>query len=142
MMTSSWMGSDFTNDDLVNEFTLVDDYEFELIRPEGAQDDLFYLQARPKEGVPVVWSSVLIVVRKADLIPVLEKYLDDNGKLIRTMTFTDIRNFDGRNIPAVMELVPADKKDHRTILRYKNLEFDRGVDESIMTLRNLRSFNE
>lgn len=142
MMTSSWMGSDFTNDDLVNEFTLVDDYEFELIRPEGAQDDLFYLQARPKEGVPVVWSSVLIVVRKADLIPVLEKYLDDNGKLIRTMKFTDIRNFDGRNIPAVMELVPADKKNHRTILRYKKLEFDRGVDESIMTLRNLRSFNE
>ncbi len=142
MMMSSWMGSDFTNDDIVNEFTLVDDYVFRLVRPESARDDLLYLEAKPKEGVPVVWSRQLIVVRKVDLIPVWESYFDDEDRLFRKMSYSDIRDFDGRRIPAVMELIPTDKENHRTVLRYKTVRFDRGVDESIMTLRSLRSFSE
>lgn len=140
MMMSSWMGSDFTNDDLVREFTLVKDFDFRLVRPEEAQNDLLYLEAKPKEGVPVVWSRILAAVRTADLIPVWEEYYDDRNTLIRRIDFSEVRKFGNREVPATLTLVPANKKGHKTVLRYKIIEFDRAVDDSIMTLRNLRSF--
>ena len=140
MMMSSWMGSDFTNDDLVREFTLMKDFDFKLVRPEGAQDDLLYLEARPKEGVPVVWSRILAAVRAADLIPVWEEYYDDRDARMRRMDFSDLRKFGSREVPATLTLVPANKKGNKTVLRYKVIQFDPGVDDSIMTLRNLRTF--
>jgi outer membrane lipoprotein-sorting protein len=141
MMMSSWMGSDFTNDDLVREFTLIRDFDFRLVRPDGAQNDLLYLEAKPKEGVPVVWSRILAAVRAADLIPVWEQYFDDKDRLIRRLDFTDVSRFGSREVPATLTLLPANKKGHKTVLRYKIIEFDRPVDDSIMTLRNLRSFD-
>ena len=140
MMMSSWMGSDFTNDDLVKEYTLVKDFDFRLVRPGGAREDLLYLEARPKPGVPVVWSRVLLAVRAADLIPVWEEYFDDRDTRMRRMEFSDIRKFGDRQVPAAMSLVPANKPGNRTVLRYKILRFDEPVDDSIMTLRNLRTF--
>jgi hypothetical protein len=141
MMMSSWMGSDFTNDDLVHEFTLVDDFDFSLVRPEGAREDLLYLEARPKPGVPVVWSRIVAAVRASDLIPVWEQYFDDRSQPIRRMEFSDVKKFGNREIPATLTLVPANKKGQKTVLRYKIIEFDRPVDAGIMTLRNLRSHN-
>lgn len=141
MMMSSWMGSDFTNDDLVREFTFVKDYEFDLVRPEDAQDSMWYLEARPKEGVPVVWARVLVAVRKSDLLPVWERYYGEKNDLIRRMDFSAIKKFGKREVPSVLELVPANKKGHKTILRYKSIEFDAAVADGVMTLRNLRSGN-
>ena len=140
MMMTSWMGSDFTNDDLVREFTLVKDYDFKLIRPDQALPDMLYVQAIPKKGVPVVWSRVLIAVREPDLIPVWEEYYDEKDMLVRRMDFSDIRVFGKRTVPATLTLVPANKAGQKTVLRYSEIEFDRKVDDSIMTLRNLRSF--
>jgi outer membrane lipoprotein-sorting protein len=140
MMMTSWMGSDFTNDDLVREFTLVKDYDFKLIRPDQALPDMLYVQAIPKKAVPVVWSRVLIAVREPDLIPVWEEYYDEKDMLVRRMDFSDIRVFGKRTVPATLTLVPANKAGHKTVLRYSEIEFDRKVDDSIMTLRNLRSF--
>ncbi len=142
MMMSSWMGSDFTNDDLVHEFTLVDDFDYRLVRPEEARDDLLYFEARPKAGVPVVWSRILAAVRAVDLVPVWEQYFDDRNHLIRRMDFSDVRRFSNREVPATLTLVPTNKKGQSTVLRYKIIDFDRPVDESIMTLRSLRSFSQ
>jgi outer membrane lipoprotein-sorting protein len=139
MMMSSWMGSDFTNDDLVREFTFVEDYDFQLVRPAGAKEDLLYLEARPKPGVPVVWTRVVIAVRKSDFLPVWEEYYGERDQLFRRIDFSDIRKFGRREVPAVMELVPANKEGHRTMLRYLSIEFDVAVDPEVMTLRHLRS---
>jgi outer membrane lipoprotein-sorting protein len=139
MMMSSWMGSDFTNDDLVREFTFVKDYDFRLIRSAGAHEGLVYLEARPKPGVPVVWTRVVIAVRESSLLPVWEEYYGERGQLFRRIDFSDIRRFGRREVPAVMELVPANKEGHKTILRYKSIEFDAAVDPEVMTMRHLRS---
>ena len=36
MMMGSWMGSDFTNDDLVKESSMLNDYTYQLVKPEDA----------------------------------------------------------------------------------------------------------
>ncbi len=139
MMMGSWMGSDFTNDDLVNEFSYKNDYVYEFQRPENPHEELYYIKCVPKEDLPIVWGRIEMAVRKKDLIPVWEKYFDERGRLIRTLNFKDVRMFGGRRIPAVMELVPVSSEGHLTVLEYISARFDLELNERIFSLRNLRT---
>ena len=141
MMMSSWMGSDFTNDDLVKEFSLFEDYTYELIRPEGAVDSLIYINCIPREDLPVVWGNIVFTVRKEDHLPVEAKYYDEKGELMRVLEYKDIRDFSGRVIPATLEMIPKNKEGHRTVITYKKLEFDVPLEEDVFSQRHLRSGN-
>ena len=139
MMMSSWMGSDLTNDDLVSEFSLLEDFYYKLITPEDGDGDLLYIEAIPKEGLPIVWGKIITAVRRTDYIPVWEKYFDEKGTLLRVIYFKDHREFGHRLIPATMELVPQNKEGQKTIVRYLQMEFDKPIDNNVFSLRNLRS---
>lgn len=141
MMMSSWMGSDFTNDDLVNEFSLLEDYHYEIIHPSDARQDLIYIKCTPRENLPIVWSHITISVRQEDYIPVKEEYYDEKDQLMRIINYKNIKSFDKRKIPSVMELIPQNKEGHKTVLRYLTVEFDISLDKEIFTLRNLHSTN-
>ncbi len=139
MMMSSWMGSDFTNDDLVKEFSLFEDYSYEPITVTDARGDLYYVDCIPREDLPVVWGSIVVACRKSDYLPVWLKYYDEKGELMRVWQYSDIREFDGRKIPATMEIVPQHKKGHKTIMRYLEATFDTPLKKDIFSLRNLRA---
>ena len=139
MMMSSWMGSDFTNNDIVAEYTYLDDFHFKLITLEDPEENLLYVESIPKEGVPIVWGKVITAVRESDYIPVWEKYYDEDGELMRIMNFLEIRDFDGKVIPSVMEVIPANKEGHKTVVRYLEIDFNPDVPDDVFSLRNLRS---
>ena len=139
MMMGSWMGSDFTNDDLVKKFTLLDDYRYEFAHPEDAKPDLLYVALIPKEGLPVVWGKIVAAVRKDDYLPEWDRYYDEKGRLMRVISFREVKRLGGRLIPSVMEVVPQDKKDQKTVLRYLNAQFNIPLPEDVFSLRNLRS---
>ena len=139
MMMGSWMGSHFTNDDLVKESRLVDDYEIE-IEYEGPRDglDVWEFVLVPLPEAPVVWGKIRYQVMKEDLLPTWARYYDESDELVRTMTFSENRVMGSRLVPTVMTVEPADKPDETTVLRYHELEFDTGLDEDFFSLRNLR----
>lgn len=139
MMMGSWMGSHFTNDDLVKESTLVDDYDIE-IRFEGDRDgtEVWELYLTPKPDAPVVWGHIEYQVRKSDLMPLWARYYDEDASLVRTLTFSDFRDLGGRIVPAAMDVRPEDKPTERTSVRYSELEFDVDVDESFFSLQSLK----
>ncbi|MEA1947460.1 MAG: outer membrane lipoprotein-sorting protein [Thermodesulfobacteriota bacterium] len=139
MMMSSWMGSDFKNDDLVKEFSLLEDYKYKVIHPADAKKNLIYIKCVPKKGLPIVWGKVIIIVRNSDYIPVQEKYYDEKGNLMRIMNFREIKEFDGRKIPSIMEMLPQNKEGHKTVLEYIDAEFDVSFERDVFTLRHLRS---
>jgi outer membrane lipoprotein-sorting protein len=138
MMMGSWMGSDFRNDDLVHEFSMVEDYDYIMINPEVPQPDLLYIEFTPKENIPVVWGKIIVAVRKSDYIPVWQKYCDEKGNLMRLMNYKDIKVFSGRKIPSIMEMIPQDKEGHKTVIKYLEATFDSKLDDNIFTLRNLQ----
>jgi outer membrane lipoprotein-sorting protein len=138
MMMGSWMGSDFTNDDLVKESSMTRDYHGSLITPEGAKPEYHYLQLVPKKSTPSVWGRIVLTVRKKDLIPVREQYFDEKGREMRTMELSAIREFDGKRIPSVLEMVPLNKKGHKTVIRYIDMNFTRPLGSNVFTLRNLQ----
>ncbi len=136
MMMSSWMGSDFTNDDLVRESSLLDDYEAEVV---GRSDDPdgWLINLKAKEGTVGLWDRVEYVVSPDGRLPLLAKYYDRKGRLARTMTFSDVREFDGRRIPARLELTPVDKEGYTTVLVYDDLKFGVDLPESMFSLSQL-----
>ena len=141
MMGGSWMGSHFTNDDLVKESRLVDDYEIEIAfegdDPEGVA--VWEFRLTPKPEAPVVWGSIEYRVRQRDYMPLWTKFYDEDGGLARTMEHSAFVEFDGRLVPGVMDMFPADKPGERTTMRYEELEFDVDVERSFFSLRNLQS---
>lgn len=139
MMMASWMGSDFTNDDLVKEYTFLEDYSFDFAEVEDPQEGVVYVKCVPKEGLPIVWGHIISAVRETDYIPLWAKYYDEKGKLMREIQYKDIKKLGNRMIPAVMELVPTHKEGNKTVVRYLEADFDISVGKDIFTLRNLRS---
>ncbi|MBN2408319.1 MAG: outer membrane lipoprotein-sorting protein [Candidatus Aminicenantes bacterium] len=138
MMMSSWMGSDFTNDDLVKEFTFLESYHFELTSLDAPEEGLVYVKCVPKEGLPIVWGHVIIAARRADAMPVWQRFFDEKGNLVREMLFREVKSFGNRRIPSVMELIPQNKEGQKTVLRYLEARFDIELDPDVFTLRNLR----
>jgi outer membrane lipoprotein-sorting protein len=139
MMMGSWMGSDFTNDDLVKESSLFEDYSYKLIEPDSGKRHMYYVNCIPREDLPVVWGNIVIAVSRENHMPVWQKYYDEKGKLMRVMNYSDIRTIGGRMIPTTMEMIPQSKEGHKTVIRYLDVEFDIKLDPETFTLRNLRT---
>ncbi|MBN1150484.1 outer membrane lipoprotein-sorting protein [candidate division WOR-3 bacterium] len=138
MMLSSWMGSDFTNDDLVRESSYIEDYTFQIVKVENPVQGEIYLEMIPKETSAVVWGKIITAVREGDFLPLWQKYYDEDGNFMREMVFTEIVNFGSREIPSTMEIRPLDKPGNSTVVRFIDIEFDTDIDEGIFSLRNLQ----
>lgn len=140
LMMGSWMGSHFTNDDLVKESRLIEDYDVEIAF-EGARDgvQVWEFALTPLPEAPVVWGRIDMQVRKRDRMPTWARYYDERGRLERTVTLGDYRVMGGRLVPARMDVVPADEPAERTTMLYTELEFDVGLTPDFFSLRNLRA---
>lgn len=139
MMGGSWMGSHFTNDDLVKESQLVDDYDIEVVF-DGTRDGTLVWEFRltPKPEAPVVWGHIEFRVRQGDDMPLRARYYDEDGDLSRTLVYSEFRNLGGRTVPTVLDMYPADKPNERTTVRYDELEFDLEIERSFFSLQALR----
>jgi hypothetical protein len=139
MMMGSWMGSHFTNDDLVKESRLIRDYEIEIVY-EGDREgvEVYEFQLIPHPEAPVVWGKILYEVRKQDLMPTWVEYYDEDGELKRTMTFFEYREMGGRLVPARSRMVPQDKPEEYTEMIYHELRFDIPIPEGTFSLSSLR----
>ncbi|MHC1745304.1 MAG: outer membrane lipoprotein-sorting protein [Syntrophobacteraceae bacterium] len=139
MMSASWMGSHFTNDDLVKESRFTQDYTF-AISFEGSRDgqEVVELTCTPKPDAPVVWGKVVVVVRRSDYLPTVVRYHDEGLHLARTMVFSDFKALSGRSIPTLMTLTPSDKPNERTEVSYQEITFDVSLSDDFFSIRNLQ----
>lgn len=137
MMSGSWMGSHITNDDLVKENRLADEFTAEITeRPEGDAGH-WTIELVPKPDAPVVWGKVVVQVRP-DKIPLQVQYYDEKGALVRTMSFEDVKEMDGELMPTRMKFVPADKPGEYTEITYQEVDFDVEIPKSTFTLQALK----
>jgi len=139
MMSASWMGSHFTNNDLVKESRFTEDYTFEK-GFEGAREgvQVIEIDCRPKPEAAVVWGRVTVAVRQHDYLPLESKYYDEDLNLARTMTFSRIQEMAGRTMPTVMTVVPADKPEEKTVVDYEEIAFDLDLSDEVFSLRQLK----
>jgi len=140
MMLQSWMGSDFTNDDMVKESSLEEDYNAAILSKQG---DFATLELIPKPNAAVVWGKIVIDVDLANAVPLKEIFYDDMMQKVRVMTFSKIEQHGSHIIPMVMELQPldADKKQNRTKVIFEKVNFDTKIDPSYFTKQALKRYS-
>ncbi len=139
MMSGSWMGSHFTNDDLVKESTYEDDYDSNITF-EGKRDGktIYEVTSLPKPDAPVVWGKVIMEIEQKTLAPYRARYFDEEGILIRTMTFDQQQKIGERVVPMRMTLQPEDKPEESTVITYQSIEFGVQLEVSFFSLQSLK----
>lgn len=142
MMLQSWNGSDFTNDDLVRESNLADDY-FQEIEGEEEIDGVncWKIELDPKPDAPVVWGKLYYWVRKPDNLPARVDYYDEKGELKRHMVFSEIEKFGNRTIPSKWEMINDEKSGHRTVMKITEMEFDIKISDRKFSFQELERGN-
>ena len=136
MMLSSWMGSDFTNDDVVRDSSYREDYEYELVgRSETPVGWLIRFTAKP--DIVGLWNRFEVVMSEDGRLPLRAEYYDRKDRLSRTITWSEMRDFDGRQLPSHMTMIPEDEEGQQTELIYKAIDFDVDLSPDMFSLSNL-----
>jgi outer membrane lipoprotein-sorting protein len=140
MMSQSWMGTDFTNDDLVKESSVIEDYQHTLSGDTLIRGmECYIVQMIPKPEAAVVWGKIIMCVEKRYFTEVHARFYDEDETLINIMNSYDLKMMGGRMIPARVEMIPVDKKNQRTEIHYKNLVFDKPIDDNFFSLQQLKN---
>ncbi len=139
MMMGSWMGSHFTNDDLVKEARLEDDYDAK-ISFEGKRKDKNIIEFTliPKADAPVVWGKLVLVILSDSLIPIKQVYYDEDMNIVRSILFSKLKLLAGQKRPSVMRVEPADKPDEFTEFIYESLELNIDISDQFFSVSNLK----
>lgn len=139
MMMQNWMGTDFTNDDLVKQSSIVNDYAHFIVGDSTIENLVSYkIELIPNEDAAVVWGKVILFIDKVDYLQMRVEYYDEDGYLINLMNFYDIKEMGGRKIPSRLELIPVENPDKKTVMIYNKIEFDIDIDENYFTTQNMK----
>lgn len=142
MMSQSWMGTDFTNDDLVKESSTVEDYDHTFAGDTVINGrNCYIIKMIPKPEAAVVWGKLIMCIDKLDFIELHARFYDDEGELINTMNASEVKRMDGRLIPTHLEMIPADKKGQKTVLIYSSVVFNKPLPDTFFTLQQIKNLN-
>ncbi len=139
MMLQSWMGSDFTNDDLVKQSSIVVDYTHKLLDREKVREmDCYKIELTPLPDAPVVWGKVIMWVTVSGYDVWMAEYYDEDNKLVNVSNNYDIRRMGDREIPTRLEMIPVNKKGQKTVMHIDEMKFNTGIDESFFSQQNMK----
>ncbi|MEO1451739.1 MAG: outer membrane lipoprotein-sorting protein, partial [Bacteroidota bacterium] len=137
--SQSWMGSDLTNEDLVREVSIVNDYDHKMLGDSTIEGrKCWKLELVPHEDVPVVWGKIHVWVDQQDYLQMLIKYYDEDGYLVNVMTASNIQNMGGRPFTQKMTITPVEEEGHSTILEYQSLKFDGKIPDAFFSVQNMK----
>jgi outer membrane lipoprotein-sorting protein len=143
MMLQSWMGSDFTNDDLVRSSSELDDYDHTLLGIDPGSEAsagrrAYVLEYVPHEDAPVVWGKIVAWIDVERFAPLAQDFYDEDGVRLRAMRFSEHREVEGRFLPHRWLLTPLEKPGHSTLIEVEKMSYDLEIPDSIFTTRNLK----
>jgi outer membrane lipoprotein-sorting protein len=141
MMLQSWMGSDFTNDDLAKESSIVNDYTHKLLEETA---DVYVIESIPKPEAAVVWGKVIQRIDKKSFLPVSDEFYDEDGTLIRKISYDDVKKLPDRYYPMRWTVKPMtqDKEGHLTVITIDEAEFNIPIDEGVFSIQALKRYSK
>jgi outer membrane lipoprotein-sorting protein len=140
VMGQSWMGSDFTNDDMVRESSSVSDYTHVLERTETVREFSCYkVLLTPKEDAAVVWGKVVMWISEADFVEVKTEFYDEDGALVNTFNGYDVQAYGRRKLASRMEVIPADKPNQKTVMTVVKYDFEMVMEDGFFSQQNMKN---
>ncbi|MEI6455139.1 MAG: outer membrane lipoprotein-sorting protein [bacterium] len=140
MMSQGWMGSDYTNDDILKESSIVLDYTHKIIGAEQvAGYDCYKIQLDPKEKAAVVWGKIILWIAKAEYYELKAEYYDEDGNKVKTHDLSEIKFMYDRKIPTRFEIIPEDKPKQKTVVRIISAKFNIPLDDAFFSQQNMKT---
>ncbi len=140
MMSQGWMGSDYSNDDILKESSIIKDYRHILKGSEQAGDfDCFRIELIPHDNAAVVWGKIIKWITKEHFLQMKSEYYDEDNYLIKTEYSYDIKMMDDREIPTRIVIQPAEENENQTIVIIKSLKFNFPIPDNFFSQQNMKS---
>lgn len=136
MLLSSWMGSDFTNDDILKASSMSEDYDHVFDKVPKVDNNRVILNTA-KSNSKVMWPKIVSYLDESDCLPRKYEYYDKAGKLRRTLTLSDVKTFEGHKVPTKWVMRPEDDKTKQTVIIYKDIKFNTKFSDDHFSLSNL-----
>jgi len=139
MMSQGWMGSDYTNDDILKESSIVTDYQHSLMGEERVNGRLCYkIRMIPNEDAAVVWGKVIKWISKQHYNQLKSEYYDEDGERVRTELLSRLKSMDNRMVPTHIEVMPEDEKSKKTVLELNQIKFNRDIPDGFFSQQNMK----
>ena len=139
MMSQGWMGSDYSNDDILKESSIVVDYTHKVLANENIDGiECYKIELTPKEDATVVWGKVVKWISKKEFWQLKTQYFDEDDDLMRTEKASKIKQFGDRKLPSYLEIIPEDKKGQKTVVTIISSEFNIKIDEGFFSQQNMK----
>ncbi|MEM8900203.1 MAG: outer membrane lipoprotein-sorting protein [Bacteroidota bacterium] len=139
MMSQSWMGSDFTNEDLVRENSIITDYSHTMLQDSViAGRNCYKLQLVPKEDASVIWGKIHLWIDKKDYLQLRTEFFDEDMYLINVMQASEIKQMGGRTFATKLEMIPVEEEGQKTVMVYENIIFDKKLPDSFFSQQNMK----
>ncbi|MBI1341484.1 MAG: outer membrane lipoprotein-sorting protein [Terrimonas sp.] len=140
MMGQNWMGSDFTNNDLVKINSIVDDYTHKMLGTESFGGyDCYKIELTPQPDAAVVWDKIILWIAKDKYFMLQSEFYNDDGELVNRETQSDIRHFGDRDLPAKMVMTPVKEKGKQTIMEFQQLKFNISLNADFFSQQNMKN---
>lgn len=139
MMSQGWMGSDLTTEDLVRQNSIINDYIHKLLKGQTFQGiKCHVIELLPKTNAAVVWGKIILHISEKDYLQYKAEFFDEDMELVNTMIGAEPKTIGERKILSVMEIIPRNKPNQKTIFTYDKITFDIPMKESFYSLQNLK----
>jgi len=140
MMSQGWMGSDYTNDDILKESSIVYDYTHKIVGEEKVEGfDTYKIEMIPKEDAAVIWGKIYKWITKdGEYLQIKSEYYDEDGELVKSDHGYDFKKMDGRLIPGRIEIIPADEEGKKTVLYIEDIKFDVNLPETFFSQQQMK----
>lgn len=139
MLAQGWMGSDYTNDDILKESSIVKDYQHEVINMEQYEGlQCWVVEMTPKADAAVVWGKIVRHIAKEKYFIMKEKYYNEEGELIKSHLNSDIKKMDDREIPTKTVVQQADEPDKKTIVYIDKIDFNVTLKDRFFSQQNMK----
>ncbi|MCZ4338540.1 outer membrane lipoprotein-sorting protein [Shewanella colwelliana] len=143
MLSQSWMGSDFTNDDLINQSSIVVDYDHQIVGQETVDGDNSYIiDALAKPDAPVVWNKVRLWISTTSFLQRRVEFYDEFDELVNTLETSEIKSLGGRMLATKMAMIPADKPGQRTEFITHEAQFNFAIDDSFFSQQQMKALRD
>ncbi|EGQ7826719.1 outer membrane lipoprotein-sorting protein [Vibrio parahaemolyticus] len=143
MLSQSWMGSDFTNDDLINQSSIVVDYQHALLGNDSFEEDkVWVIEATAKPDAPVVWNKVTLWISQSTYLQRKVEFYDEFDERVNVLTTYDVKELGGRKIATRMEMKPVDKPGNKTIFTTHQAQFDFDINDDFFSQQQMKSLRD
>ncbi|MCB0525345.1 MAG: outer membrane lipoprotein-sorting protein [Lewinellaceae bacterium] len=139
MMGQNWMGSDFTNNDLVKANSIVEDYTHTLLGHETLEGyDCYKIQLKPKPSAAVVWDKIIVWIAKDKYFQLKAEFYDEDGDLVNREVQSEVRRFGDRDLPSKMVMTPVRESGKQTTLTFDQMSFNMKLDPGFFSQQNMK----